>query len=257
VLADMGNAADMQTLITALGYKYVLKGEVTHGMIPDTPGVESERRQMFFCAAVNLPTCYVKTDTRNRFLKNIVSRISHTRKSRRYPGYTRIRIKDYKQALVNTLKKDGSDLIEDLRLHAALADLQGRIHSPDTRSACGRLVKGILDSRKKTNPMDYSGETFNRYAEQYYQETLRKQHMAEGFKILISEFSGMDLWAGFREPVFKDIIGTILPDTDLDHFLSQVKNPLMAHDLPVEQIKKLLFLIMLYVNIEAGHAAPR
>jgi hypothetical protein len=31
----------------------------------------------------------------------------------------------------------------------------------------------------------------------------------------------------------------------------------MAHDLPVEQIKKLLFLIMLYVNMEAGHAAPR
>jgi hypothetical protein len=67
----------------------------------------------------------------------------------------------------------------------------------------------------------------------------------------------MDLWAGFREPVFRDIIHTILPDTDLDHFLTQVKQPLMAHDLPVEQIKKLLFLIMLYVNMEAGHAAPR
>jgi hypothetical protein len=81
--------------------------------------------------------------------------------------------------------------------------------------------------------------------------------MDEGFKTLISEFSGMDLWAGFREPVFRDIIHTILPDTDLDHFLTQVKHPLMAHDLPVEQIKKLLFLIMLYVNMEAGHAAPR
>jgi hypothetical protein len=255
VLADMGNAADMQTLITALAYQYVLKGEVTHAMIPDTPDVESERRQIFFCATLNLPFCYVKTDTRNRFLKQIVSGISHARKSRRYPGYTRIRIKDYKLALVNTLKKDGSALIEDLRLHAGLADLQGRIQSPATRSACGRLVKGILDTRKKHDPMACPGEVFNREAEHYFQETLRKQHMAEGFKILISEFSGMDLWAGFREPVFKDIIHTILPDTDLNHFLTQVKQPLMAHDLPAEQIKKLLFLIMLYVNIEAGHAA--
>jgi len=103
--------------------------------------------------------------------------------------------------------------------------------------------------------MAYAGEVFNREAEQYYQETLRKQHMAEGFKTLISEFTGMDLWAGFREPVFKDIIGTILPDTNLDHFLKQVKDPLMAHDLPLEPIKKLLFLIILYVNMEAGHAA--
>jgi hypothetical protein len=253
----MGNAADMQTLITALAYQYVLNGEVTHAMIPDTPEVESERRQIFFCAAVNLPFCYVKTDTRNRFLKQIVSRISHVRKSRRYPGHTRIRVKDYKQALVSTLKKDGSALIEDLRLHAVLADLQGRMQSPDTRSACGRLVNGILDSRKKQDPMACPGDVFNRDAEHYYQETLRKQHMAEGFKILISEFSGMNLWAGFREPVFRDIIHTILPDTDMDHFLKQVKHPLMAHDLPAEQIKKLLFLIILYVNMEAGHAAPR
>jgi hypothetical protein len=105
--------------------------------------------------------------------------------------------------------------------------------------------------------MAYPGEVFNRAAEQYYQETLRKKHMAEGFKTLISEFTGMDLWAGFREPAFRDIINTILPDTDLDRFLKQVKGPLMAHDLPLEQIKKLLFLIMLYVNMEAGHAAPR
>ncbi len=47
VLTDMGNAADMQTLITALAYQYVLNGEVSHAMIPDTPGIESERRQLF------------------------------------------------------------------------------------------------------------------------------------------------------------------------------------------------------------------
>jgi hypothetical protein len=82
VLTDMGNAADMQTLITALAYQYVLNGEVTHAMIPDTPDVESERRQLFFCAALNLPFCYVKTDTWNRFLKWICGPGSGNRFSR-------------------------------------------------------------------------------------------------------------------------------------------------------------------------------
>ncbi|MFO7911229.1 MAG: hypothetical protein R6V15_03615, partial [Desulfotignum sp.] len=138
ILGDMGGAADLQTLITALAFQYVLNGDVTHAMIPDTPGVESERRQMFFCAAVNLPTFYVKTNTRNRFLVKIVSRIPNTRKSRRYPGYTRIKLFDYKQALIDTLKTDARALADSFRMQAALSDLQGRINSPDTRSAGGK-----------------------------------------------------------------------------------------------------------------------
>ena len=256
ILTDMGGAADLQTLVTALAFQYVLNGDVTHAMIPDTPGVESERRQMFFCAAVNLPTFYVKTNTRNRFLVNIVSRISNTRKSRRYPGYTRIKLFDYKQALIDTLKTDGRALADSFRMQAALSDLQGRVNSPDTRSAGGKLVTGILHTQKKKNPMHYAGDTFNRHAETYYRETLCSRHMTEGFKTLINEFTRMDLWASFREPAFKDIIRTILPDLDLDIFLTQVKMPLMSRTLSVENTKKLIFLIILYVGLETSQNEP-
>jgi hypothetical protein len=256
ISADMGGAADLQTLITALAFQYILNGEVTHAMIPDTPGVESERRQMFFCAAVNLPTFYVKTNTRNRFLVKIVSRIPNTRKSRRYPGYTRIKLSDYKQALIATLKTDGRALADSFRMQAALSDLQGRINSPDTRSACGKLVTGILQTHKKKNPMHYAGDTFNRHAETYYRDTLCSRHMTEGFKMLINEFTRMDLWASFREPAFKDIIRTILPDLDLDIFLTQVKMPLMSRNLSVENTKKLIFLIILYVGLETSQSEP-
>ncbi|HKL00851.1 MAG TPA: hypothetical protein VJ943_11400 [Desulfotignum sp.] len=252
ILTDMGGAADLQTLITALAYQYILNGDVTHAMIPDTPGVESERRQMFFCAAVNLPTFYVKTNTRNRFLVKIVSRIPNTRKSRRYPGYTRIKLRDYKQALIDILKTDGRALADSFRMQAALSDLQGRVNSPDTRSAGGRLVTGILQTQKKKNPMHYAGDTFNRHAETYYRDTLCSRHMAEGFKTLINEFTRMDLWASFREPAFKDIIRTILPDLDLDVFLSRIKIPLMGRTLSVENTKKLIFLIILYVGLETS-----
>ncbi|MBN4068555.1 hypothetical protein JYU06_03420, partial [Desulfotalea psychrophila] len=105
--SDMGGAVDLQHLITALAYHYILTGKITHEMIPDTPDVESERRQIFFCSAINIPTCYVKTKTRNLFLQQIVAKIPKTRVSRRYPGYTRIRLLDYKKTLIKLIQTDG------------------------------------------------------------------------------------------------------------------------------------------------------
>jgi len=52
---DMGRATDLQVLITALAYKYMAEG-IRHCHIPDDPEIESERRQVFFGAAVAIPT---------------------------------------------------------------------------------------------------------------------------------------------------------------------------------------------------------
>ena len=52
---DMASATNLQTLITALAYKYILTGAVSHADIPDHPFVESERRQVFFAAAAGIP----------------------------------------------------------------------------------------------------------------------------------------------------------------------------------------------------------
>ncbi|HCY85638.1 MAG TPA: hypothetical protein DHV36_10935, partial [Desulfobacteraceae bacterium] len=68
ITRDMGGAADLQLLITALAQKYIFSKTVDHGMIPDTPAIESERRQVFFCTAIGIPTFYVSSRTRNRFL---------------------------------------------------------------------------------------------------------------------------------------------------------------------------------------------
>lgn len=95
ILTDMGGALDLQNLLTTLAYHYILTGKIGHNDIPDTPHVESERRQIFFGSAVNLPTFYVKNNTSNLFLKKIVSNIPQTRPSRRYAGYTRVRRRDF------------------------------------------------------------------------------------------------------------------------------------------------------------------
>jgi len=45
---DMAIAINLQLLVTALAYKLVLLGKVSHRHIPDDPFVESERTQIFF-----------------------------------------------------------------------------------------------------------------------------------------------------------------------------------------------------------------
>lgn len=87
---DMGRAADLQTLLNALAFKYIAEGKLTHSYIPDDPNVESERRQIFFGAAIGIPTFYVRRNTGNLFLKKIIERTGKVRHSHRYPGYLRI-----------------------------------------------------------------------------------------------------------------------------------------------------------------------
>ncbi len=64
ITRDMGGAADLQLLITALAQKYIFSKTVDHGMIPDTPAIESERRQVFFCTANNnqIAACLCKSN---------------------------------------------------------------------------------------------------------------------------------------------------------------------------------------------------
>jgi hypothetical protein len=42
-------------LVALLAFKYILQGRYTHQSIPDSPTVESERRQFFFGAAIGCP----------------------------------------------------------------------------------------------------------------------------------------------------------------------------------------------------------
>ncbi|MGH9803300.1 MAG: hypothetical protein ACRD82_23290, partial [Blastocatellia bacterium] len=113
---DMTHAVGLQSLITALAFKYQATGQVTHASIPDKPFIESERRQSFFGAAIGVPTFFVRHDTGNRLLSAILARTKRTRQSRRYQGFLRVRNDDYCRALLQTLREDAADLIEMFHL---------------------------------------------------------------------------------------------------------------------------------------------
>ncbi len=250
ILTDMGGALDLQNLITTLAYHYIFSGEVTHATIPDTPHVESERRQIFFGSAVNLPTFYVKTTTSNLFLKKIMAQVPKTRASRRYPGYTRVRRQAYLKTLVDMIQTDGRELVAQQRMKGVLSDLRARLHAPDLFAASGRLVSGILSDTRKSSPMQLKGEIFNHKAETYYIDKLRKKHMDQGVAILQEVFTRMDLWADSRDPECREAISDILGETDLLTFIRSVRVPFLEGTLSQKQLKQFIYLIILYVDRE-------
>ncbi len=124
---DMAEAVDIQNLVTALACRYIQEGKVHHHDIPDQPSIESERRQIFFAGAVGIPTFYVRADTGNRLLRKILTHVRSQRNSLRYKGYVRVKIDDYKLALLHILETDGADLIEQLGLAQRMQSLRRRL----------------------------------------------------------------------------------------------------------------------------------
>lgn len=250
IVRDMGKAADLQVLITAMAQKYIYSRQIDHAMIPDTPGVESERRQIFFCTAIGIPTFFVKTRTRNRFLAKILKNTAKTRSSHRYPGYTRVLVREYQRALISLLHVEGADLISALNCSAVLDDLDHRVNTPRTHAAWGRITQGILEDSGKHKPMSMPGRLFNAKAESYYGQTLKEAHISQGFDLLSNVFEQMDLWARYRDTAYGQALGQILGGLDILKFLKSMRQDFMEDACAPETLKKFIYLMVLVISRE-------
>ncbi len=248
IMTDMGSAAGFQTLITALAYKYILGGRVTHGDIPDDPTLESERRQVFFGTAIGIPTFYVHKKTRNRFLHRIINRTRRIRLSRRYAGYIRVYNEEYRQALLSVIREDGPDLIEMMGAEEILRDLSHRIEDPKGCSAAGRLTSGILESAGSTHPMKLDGEEFGLASERFYRSTLRKRQIREGLDLLEIDFKNMDANAILGRDIFRDSLAHILGQESADAFLRWVRSEVTEERIDETELIRLIHLTLLSIH---------
>jgi hypothetical protein len=181
---DLPHAANLQMLITSLAFKYIVNRQVDHAHIPDTPFVESERRQAFFAAAAGVPTFYVRRDTGNRFLLDILARTRAVRYSHRYKGYLRVTLDDYRRALLDVLREDAADLIEMNGMTDTMADLAERVSSPATHSAFARISRKVVGESGRRNWQSLTANEFNGAAERYYREEARQDCLREGLDAL-------------------------------------------------------------------------
>ena len=189
---DLSRAVDLQALVTALAIKYQAQGKLTHRHIPDDPFIESERRQIFFDAAIGIPTFFVRRDTSNQLLLEILKRTTKTRPSRRYQGFLRVHNEDYRQALLKTLVEDGADLIEMFGLEETLVNLRARLDDPANHSTIGKLIRGITGSAICNSPMLMNADDFNRQAEHFYRTRLREHHLSEALAELTEDLRKLE-----------------------------------------------------------------
>jgi len=267
---DLGRATDLQMLVNALAFKYMAAGSLNHGEIPDDPTLESERRQIFFASAIGNPTFFVAKDTSNRFLRRIVERTKEVRGSRRYPGYVRVKVKEYRLALLRLLREDAADLIEMMGLGETIDDLERRLTDPGNFSAAGKLTRGILGELNASDPMRVQADQFNRGAERYYREGLRRKHMEEGLAILAEDFRDLDLAAQRGGGVERELLRALGEPDGAAPFLASVRGELLSERLDAGSLRRLINLALLSVRrdqtaaetllrrrkSDAEHAAP-
>ncbi len=246
ILEDMGQSASLQALITALAYKYILMEGITHDHIPDDPNIESERRQIFFGTAIGIPTFYIRKDTSNKFMLKILKYIDHTRFSRRYPGYIRIYGKEYQKALIKIIMEDAKEIVEMMGLEETLESLKERIDNPETFSAWGKLTRDIMNEIKKSDPLKCSGDTFNKQAEIFYRDILRKRHMEEAFSVVIEEVRKIDLHL-CSGCLFRDSLRSILGNSSAIDFIIKRKKEIFDETLSENDLRIILQLITLTI----------
>lgn len=244
---DMGRAADMQTLITALAYKYMALG-TTHAHIPDTPSIESERRQIFFGSAIGLPTFFVRKDSANLFLEKILKKTTGIRASKRYPGYLRVPVDEYRKALLLVIREDAADLVELMDLHDTIADLEMRLNSPASHSAAGRITSGILKEVNAASPLKVNAREFNVGAERYYRTTLRKSHLDEAFKYLTEDCRSFDRDPETLDSASRKTLKVILPGQEAARFVTAAKHDVLCDSADIATLQRLMNLVLLKVR---------
>ena len=248
ITRDMSAATDLQRLITALAYQYVLSGGVTHADIPDTPESESERRQVFFGAAIGIPTFFVGARTPNRFLVRILSRAARTRDSRRYPGRTRVYHSEYRSALVALLEQDAAGLIEALGLADMVRDLKQRLSPGDNGSALESLVGGILGEAGASAPLKTSAGTFNAAAERYYRGPLLRQFVGEALDLFARDLKELGDRAATGDAEAGAALHTVLNGEMPAAFLEAVRGNVLEGKVSESVVLKLVGLMLLVVR---------
>lgn len=245
---DMGQAANLQNLITVLAFKYIAKGSVTHDHIPDDPCVESERRQIFFGSAIGIPTCFVRNDTSNLFLKRIIEKTARVRFSRRYPGYLRVYNLEYRRALLNVLREDAADLIEMLHLGDTVHDLTLRLEYPEIYSTAGRITSAILGAAGAKSPLHMKANDFNRAAERFYRDDLKICHIREAFRLLEKDMEKLDDSCRGDAKTIRSALQFTLENQEASRFVSSVEQNVIEEEISTDKLLKLINLVLISID---------
>lgn len=239
-------AVDLQTLVTQMACRWVAEGTIRHADIPDDPCTESERRQIFFAAAIGVPTVFIRADTKNEVLRRIVALVARQRPSRRYRGYVRIEVAAYQQACLDLLRREcgfgGKEAVTTV-----FDPLDAMLHG-NTPTAAVRLTNAILGGHGwGADPMRVGAAEFNRAAEAYYRTDLCRLHLRNGLDTLIEDCQRLDACA---DPAIGAIKEQVLGNGPAALFVHEAGHRLLADQASGQEIHALLLLTLLIIHRE-------
>jgi len=248
---DFSHSVNLQILITALAYKYILNGGITHRCIPDSPEIESERRQILFGSSIGIPVFYVRKNNRNMFMAEILKHTSGCRNSSRYQGYTRVYINEYQKGLVRLLRRDGADLIESLGIEETIKDLELRVNRPDIYSASAKITEGVLDLSGHRSALKMKADEFNLCAEKYYREKLRGKHMGESLEIFLKSAVDIDRKYDSLPQDIRSALGNVLGFKGAADFVESHRGELMNGTIPVLFLRSAIHLLLVLIKSDS------
>ena len=249
---DMTNAVQLQMLVSALAYHYILGGQVQHTHIPDTRAVESERRQIMFAAAMGLEHFYVRRETDNAFLRDVLRHTQKTRPSRRYRNYLKVEIADYRAALLKKLRADAPALIAVHDADAVVNDALARVTEPG-RGAADRLTRAILAEAGARTPEKLSTAEFNGAAEAYYRGTLRDGMLGEALNWFAEDLHALEN-ASDLDAAQRQALCHTLTHPSPSEFLRGVAPGVLRSTLPQRELHKLINLLLISIDYDTQRA---
>jgi hypothetical protein len=243
---DMAPAADLQQTLLMVAYQLALDGTVDASDIPDDPTSESERRQPFFFAAAGLPAFYVHKKSQNKLLTQILPHCRSVRSSWRHPEYLRVPVREYREALVTWLEANAREVIERAEAKLTLVDLRFRL-ADSKQQAQSRTIRGVVDEAGASSPMALRARDFNRMAEQYYRESLRKANLREAFEQLREDVRGLE---NRSHPELPMLVRHGVRVQDPARFLDAISERLVNDQLTAQELTNLLNLLLTLSVVE-------
>ncbi|MGE4560776.1 MAG: hypothetical protein AB7E77_11285 [Desulfobulbus sp.] len=234
-------AVNLQTLVTAMGYRWAIEGRVTHADIPDDPCTESERRQIFFASAIGLPTVFIRANTGNQVLRRILTLVERQRPSRRYRGYVRIEVSGYQRACLEILKNEETGGVQATE-RSSLFDTLDAMLRGERPSAAQSLTAAILRKHGRlSDPMRIRSDDFNRMAERYYRDDLCRLHLDNGLDTLVEDGLHFDAGKDAETNALKE---QLIGSTPAALFIRETGCRLLAGEATGREIHMLIVLCL-------------
>jgi hypothetical protein len=164
--------------------------------------------------------------------------------------------RQYRLALVDLIRADGSDLIEMFNLQSTMDDLKRKIEESKRYSADGRLTAGILRELGTASPLQSTADEFNLAAERYYRTTLRKRHLKEAMELLAASLREVESGNVCSEACCRETLRYILKDRLPSEFIKSAGAEIVSDDAPLEVVIKAIQLV-LFCTYRASRAADR